>query len=379
MRLATLLAARRRGWVWPMSWPRTWPSAPGLALHLPRPSASAILGNCVVLPEPVAPQTITTWCRASAAMISSRWPDTGSAGGNSICNGVREGGGESRAGGGIGPYYRWVRADYRTAPGRLRAIIGVIAATSCKPVPVFLGPGCRGRQRWPGSSILCVTNPSVHREIPHSLEYAPRRSVCRPRPHGPKRWRGVFSSTADGRSRGKEQTSRNRHTHGQHADGRDYPALRHRYLAHQEQAKEHRSTRADTAKCNGDAAAPEGRFLLCRQTLEDGLSNPDSGYVESKPYGKGEHACQHHPDRLGDQRITNHHGAAGSMADISAQGKTDKCGKERATPCRSTHQTIIGSGRSGAAFENQRNKEIETAELNGQQCHACQPQPQRAP
>ncbi|WP_377152845.1 hypothetical protein ACFJIX_16580 [Roseateles sp. UC29_93] len=46
--------------------------------------ASAILGNCVVLPEPVSPQTITTWCSASARMISSRRPETGSDSGNSI-------------------------------------------------------------------------------------------------------------------------------------------------------------------------------------------------------------------------------------------------------------------------------------------------------
>jgi hypothetical protein len=39
--------------------------------------ARAILGSCVVLPEPVSPQTITTWCAAMAAMISSRLPETG--------------------------------------------------------------------------------------------------------------------------------------------------------------------------------------------------------------------------------------------------------------------------------------------------------------
>ena len=50
--LATLLAAIRRGWVWPIRRP---------PLSLPRPMASAILGNCVVLPEPVSPQTMMTW------------------------------------------------------------------------------------------------------------------------------------------------------------------------------------------------------------------------------------------------------------------------------------------------------------------------------
>ena len=56
MRVATELAAIRLGCVWPIS----LPFSPGLALHLPRPSASAILGSWVVLPEPVSPQTMTT-------------------------------------------------------------------------------------------------------------------------------------------------------------------------------------------------------------------------------------------------------------------------------------------------------------------------------
>ncbi len=79
MRLATELAAMRRGCVWPIRRPR-----PGSALSLPRPSASAIFGSCVVLPEPVSPQTITTWCAWMAAMISSRLPETGSDSGNSM-------------------------------------------------------------------------------------------------------------------------------------------------------------------------------------------------------------------------------------------------------------------------------------------------------
>ncbi len=43
---------RRRGWVWPMS------------PFSPRPSSMQILGNWVVLPEPVSPATITTGGRA---------------------------------------------------------------------------------------------------------------------------------------------------------------------------------------------------------------------------------------------------------------------------------------------------------------------------
>ena len=46
----------RRGCVWPIS---PAPPAPR-----PRPSSSAIFGSCVVLPEPVSPQTMTTWCAA---------------------------------------------------------------------------------------------------------------------------------------------------------------------------------------------------------------------------------------------------------------------------------------------------------------------------
>jgi acetylglutamate kinase len=85
MRLATLLAAIRRGWVCPIRRPRGGlPSGPGGAFSRPRPRASAILGSCVVLPEPVSPQTMMTWCCSSAAMISWRRPDTGSESGNSI-------------------------------------------------------------------------------------------------------------------------------------------------------------------------------------------------------------------------------------------------------------------------------------------------------
>ena len=54
------VAARRRGWVMPMR-PR-----------LPAPASHAILGSWVVLPEPVVPQTITTWCRSINLRISPR-------------------------------------------------------------------------------------------------------------------------------------------------------------------------------------------------------------------------------------------------------------------------------------------------------------------
>ena len=48
MRAAVERAAIRRGWVWP------------IRPVDPRPSSRQIFGNCVVLPEPVSPQTITT-------------------------------------------------------------------------------------------------------------------------------------------------------------------------------------------------------------------------------------------------------------------------------------------------------------------------------
>jgi len=52
MRAATERAAMRRGCVWPIR--------PRMFVTAPRPMSSSILGSCVVLPEPVSPQTITT-------------------------------------------------------------------------------------------------------------------------------------------------------------------------------------------------------------------------------------------------------------------------------------------------------------------------------
>src|SRR5215210_3594409 len=68
MRLATDRAAMRRGWVCAM---------------LRRPSSYAILGICVVLPDPVSPATTTTWWSPIAASSSSRCCVTGSSGGYS--------------------------------------------------------------------------------------------------------------------------------------------------------------------------------------------------------------------------------------------------------------------------------------------------------
>src|SRR5256885_353554 len=62
----------RRGWVTPMR------------LVSPRPMASAILGSCVVFPEPVAPATMTTgWSWIAVAMSTTR-AEIGSSGGNAM-------------------------------------------------------------------------------------------------------------------------------------------------------------------------------------------------------------------------------------------------------------------------------------------------------
>jgi hypothetical protein len=74
-RRATEVAAIRRGWVQPIRFPSP-----------PRPRANTILGSCVVFPEPVSPQTITTGCFAMAVLISSRQRDTGSSSGKWIFN-----------------------------------------------------------------------------------------------------------------------------------------------------------------------------------------------------------------------------------------------------------------------------------------------------
>ena len=68
MRAATERAAILRGCVWPMSF------------FSPLPISSRILGSCVVLPEPVSPQTITSGCASIARAISCRFWLTGSAG-----------------------------------------------------------------------------------------------------------------------------------------------------------------------------------------------------------------------------------------------------------------------------------------------------------
>ena len=68
-RAATLVAAMRRGWVTPIF-------ASSAAAH-----REAILGSCVVLPEPVAPATITTGCSSIAGAMSRTRAEIGSSGG----------------------------------------------------------------------------------------------------------------------------------------------------------------------------------------------------------------------------------------------------------------------------------------------------------
>ena len=69
MRSATVRAAIRRGWVWP------------IRPVMPRPSSRRILGIWVVLPEPVSPETMTTWWSRMASAISARRAETGNSSG----------------------------------------------------------------------------------------------------------------------------------------------------------------------------------------------------------------------------------------------------------------------------------------------------------
>ena len=74
--LAVAVAANRRGCVCTILCP-----------FKPRPSSRHIFGNCVVLPEPVSPHTITTWFAAIKCLISARLCETGSSSGYRISGG----------------------------------------------------------------------------------------------------------------------------------------------------------------------------------------------------------------------------------------------------------------------------------------------------
>ena len=69
IRAARLRAAMRRGWVWPMR-PK-----------IPRPRSRQSFGSWVDFPDPVSPQTTTTWWRCSVSPISARRAVTGSCSG----------------------------------------------------------------------------------------------------------------------------------------------------------------------------------------------------------------------------------------------------------------------------------------------------------
>ena len=82
----------RRGCVWPIRRPCCLAGA----FSLPRPSASAILGSCVVLPEPVSPQTMTTWCCCIARHDFLAPAETGSDSGK-VMSGTGKAGGSKPA------------------------------------------------------------------------------------------------------------------------------------------------------------------------------------------------------------------------------------------------------------------------------------------
>ena len=69
-RLATLIAATRRGWVQPIN------------PYLPYPCSNRYCVNCVVLPDPVSPTTMTTVFSRITLSNSSRTVKTGK---NSRC------------------------------------------------------------------------------------------------------------------------------------------------------------------------------------------------------------------------------------------------------------------------------------------------------
>ena len=131
----------RRGWVWPI---KPLPPTP----H-PLPRLSAILGNCVVLPEPVSPQTITTWWFWMACAISSRRPETGSdsgkvmggtgvaAGAAAVEAGRRLGGGveESVTGGGLSKMANHQAEHVRFAPHLLTLRHEWMNTTPGPPLP----------------------------------------------------------------------------------------------------------------------------------------------------------------------------------------------------------------------------------------------------
>src|SRR5688500_7333413 len=113
MRSATVRAAMRRGWVWPIS-----PVSP-------RPASSSILGSWVLLPDPVSPATTTTWWSRMAARMSSRRSVIGRSAG--YCKGssvVRFPGVPARH---LGAH---LRCPARRSRGRMRRLLVLVAVAA---------------------------------------------------------------------------------------------------------------------------------------------------------------------------------------------------------------------------------------------------------
>src|ERR1700676_4621567 len=68
MRAARARAASRRGCVC------------AIKASVPRPISRQYCGNCVLLPEPVSPATMSTWLRRNASMMASRFAEIGKSG-----------------------------------------------------------------------------------------------------------------------------------------------------------------------------------------------------------------------------------------------------------------------------------------------------------
>src|SRR5829696_4409851 len=135
MRAATVRAARRRGWVWPIR-PRT-----------PRPSSRQSLGSWVLFPEPVSPATITTWLSRMAASTSSRRSTMGSSAGYA----------------GVGTSARRLATTASAA-----AMSRATSASACARLPVsFWLPGSRRSPGW---------RRPASRRSPGSRRLASRRS-----------------------------------------------------------------------------------------------------------------------------------------------------------------------------------------------------------
>src|SRR5688572_22333962 len=139
----------------------------------PRPSPRQIFGSCVVLPEPVSPQTMTTWCASIAAAISCRRATTG------------------RSSGYVG-WGRWARR---------RSMSTVIFARSCRDF--------RRRNEKAGGSrlllrLLCRSDLHVRIQTVHARQRGLTQHVSANR----SQQVGTFECSADRRLRDVERVKR---------------------------------------------------------------------------------------------------------------------------------------------------------------------------